>query len=195
MLLRVVLDTNVLYPRYLRQSLLRISDLLKGSRSSKTNERLYLPFWSAGILEELHRNLRKSGITESAVSHIIAVMQQDHPDAEVRGYQHLVESMTCDPGDRHVLAAAVHAGADAIVTRNIRDFPSASVDPYGVSVIHPDDFLLELFSKHAEAIIVELELLADTARRNEPASLSELVAALRLAGAPEFAAELEGYDG
>ena len=63
------------------------------------------------IIQIMRRNLRKSGISESAVSHIIAAMQQDHPGAEVRGYLHLVESMTCDPGDRHVLAALRLAGA------------------------------------------------------------------------------------
>jgi hypothetical protein len=36
-------------------------------------------------------------------------MRRAFPDAEVRGYENLVETMTCDPKDGHVLAAAVRS--------------------------------------------------------------------------------------
>jgi hypothetical protein len=38
------------------------------------------------------------------------------PEAEVDGYQDLVDQMTNHPKDRHVLAAAVAARADFIVS-------------------------------------------------------------------------------
>jgi hypothetical protein len=58
-------------------------------------------------------------------------MHRSFPDAEVRGYETLIASMTCDPRDRHVLAAAVRGDAEALPTFNTRDFrlqwPSQSI--------------------------------------------------------------------
>ena len=48
------------------------------------------------------------------------------PDARVTGYKQLIGSMTNDPKDRHVLAAAVAGRADTLVTENLKDFPPAS---------------------------------------------------------------------
>jgi hypothetical protein len=44
-------------------------------------------------------------------------------DCLVTGYEDLIESLTLpDPDDRHVLAAAIRAGAEVIVTYNLKDF-------------------------------------------------------------------------
>jgi len=48
--------------------------------------------------------------------------------------------MTNDPGDRHVIAAAVKCGAEAIVTFNLRHFPDAALDTWNIEVQHPDEF-------------------------------------------------------
>ena len=45
--------------------------------------------------------------------------------------------------DRHVAAVAVKAGAQLIVTRNLRDFYKL---PEGAKAIGPDDFLLSLLA-------------------------------------------------
>jgi hypothetical protein len=37
-----------------------------------------------------------------------------------------------DPDDRHVLAAAIRGRADVIVTRNLKDFPAAELQSYGI---------------------------------------------------------------
>ncbi len=46
-----------------------------------------------------------------------------------------------DQNDRHVLAAAIAAKADFLLTFNLKDFPSKEVSTYGISVISPDDFI------------------------------------------------------
>jgi hypothetical protein len=51
------------------------------------------------------------------------------PDAWIAEFDPLVEKMTNDPKDRHVLAAAVQARAHCIVTFNKRHFPAASTSP------------------------------------------------------------------
>lgn len=52
--------------------------------------------------------------------------------------------MTNDEKDRHVLAAAVAADSDLIVTFDLDDFPAQACEPLRVEATHPDDFLLDL---------------------------------------------------
>ncbi|MCU1437881.1 MAG: hypothetical protein JWP66_968 [Naasia sp.] len=174
----VVLDTCVLYPAHLRDTLLRI-----------TERGLYRALWSADIVEELRRNLVDDGIDRDAVNHLVDEMVAAFPDAAVSGYQSLIDGLTCHPKDRHVLAAAVRGGAAAIVTFNTKDFPAPSVDPYEVEVIHADIFLLDLLDLAPGAVIDELERQA-MANRREPKSLAGLLDALARAGAPSFADEI-----
>ena len=171
----VVLDTCVLYPAHLRDTLLRLAE--RG---------LYQVLWSADIIEELHRNLVEAGIDGEAVDHLCAEMQGAFPDAEVSGYRALLDSMTCDPKDRHVLGAAVYSNAAAIVTFNLDDFPDSSVDPYEIDVIHPDRFLLDLLDLAPAIVIAELEQQA-AANRRDPKTLGGLLDALGRAGVPSFA--------
>jgi predicted nucleic acid-binding protein len=114
-----LLDTCVLYPTYLRDTLLRLAAT-----------GLYQPLWSDDILIELNRNLVEVGIAPGAVERTITAMRTHFDDAEVTGYANLTETMTCDPKDRHVLAAAVRGEADALVTFNAKDFPPASLAAY-----------------------------------------------------------------
>ena len=63
-------------------------------------------------------------------------------DCLVENYQTLEAGLELpDENDRHVLAAAIRSGADAIVTTNLRDFPLIEASKYDVEVLHPDDFL------------------------------------------------------
>ena len=179
----VVLDTCVLYPAHLRDTLLRLAE-----------RDLYQILWSADIIEELHRNLVEAGFGDEAVDHLCDEMQSAFPDAEVSGYRSLLDSMTCDPKDRHVLATAVRSNAAAIVTFNLNDFPDSSVDPYEIDVIHPDGFLLDLLDLAPSIVIAELEQQA-AANRREPKTLSGLLDALRRAGAPSFGDEVRCQTG
>ncbi|MBL8453147.1 MAG: PIN domain-containing protein [Zoogloea sp.] len=47
-----------------------------------------------------------------------------------------------DPGDTHVLAAAIAGHADCIVTANLKDFPSKLIAPYGIEIVDPDRFII-----------------------------------------------------
>jgi predicted nucleic acid-binding protein len=174
----VVLDTCVLYPAHLRDTLLRLAE--RG---------LFRARWSDDILVELERNLSEGGVAPTAVSHLLAQMDGAFPDAIVLGYHRLIPAMTCDEKDRHVLAAAVRAEAAAIVTFNIRDFPDESVDAYQIDVISPDVFLLDQLDLSPRAVLSVLEAQA-LANQREPRSVAGLLDALARAGVPQFADEV-----
>ena len=73
------------------------------------------------------------------------------PDALITDYDHLIDQLDLpDPDDRHVLAAAIAAGA-SLITANLADFPR-SVVPSGVSVLAPDDFVRSLIQADLDAV-------------------------------------------
>lgn len=173
----VVLDTCVLYPAHLRDTLLRLAE--RG---------LYQVLWSADIIEELRRNLTEV-VDPEAVDRLLDQMATAFPDAEVTGHLSLIDGLTCDPKDRHVLAAAVRANAGAIVTFNTTDFPDDSIEPFAIEVIHPDTFLLDQLDLAPGAVIDELSRQA-AANRRAPRKLSQILDALERAGVPAFADEV-----
>jgi len=126
-----LLDTCVLYPLSTRDLLLRGAERY-----------LYQVRWSASIIEEVRRNLiEDQRCTEEQARHLVSQMMEAFPEANVTENDTLTEAMTNDEADRHVLAAAITAGADVIVTDNVRHFPPAACDQYGVDVQTPDEFL------------------------------------------------------
>lgn len=132
-----LLDTCVLWPSMQRDFLLSLA--IEGA---------YRPVWSAVILEELEyeetAKLIKRGCTTAEAGrragHLIGQMRSAFGDAEVDGWEGLEGSYGLpDPDDEHVLAAAVVAGAGAIVTDNTKDFPECKV-PAGIEVVPPPEF-------------------------------------------------------
>jgi predicted nucleic acid-binding protein len=131
----------------------------------------YRPLWSADVLAEVRRNILKfPRVSEASVDRRIKGMRATFPDAEVTGYQALIDSMTNHPKDRHVLAAAVRGNASVIVTANLRDFDERSLAPYELDAVHPDTFLLnqlDLYSQQTVGCL--LEMVAD--KRKPPVSM------------------------
>jgi hypothetical protein len=82
--------------------------------------------------------------------------------------------MECDAKDRHVLAAAVHAHADTLVTFNTKDFPSYSMAPYPVALTAPENFLLDLLDLAPRLVLGSLT--DQTAgHKREPKTLAGLL--------------------
>lgn len=125
------LDTCALYGAAISDLLLELAE-----------EGCYRPLWSTHVLDELERNLGLR-VGSNKAHHRIEAMRTAFADALVQGYEDLIPTMTNDPKDRHVIAAAIRANAEVIVTFNLRDFPDDSVVAYDIHAIHPDDFLLD----------------------------------------------------
>ena len=117
------IDTNVLFGAYLCDTMLCLAEA--GTCR---------PLWSAGVMDELERNLLERGLPSEAITHRLAEMTSAFPDAQVTGYEALIERMACDPKDKHVLAAAVRANAEVLVTFNDKHFPELATAPYDIAV-------------------------------------------------------------
>ena len=174
-------DTNVLYGTGLNDLLLRLAD--RGA---------FRPLWSAAVLEELSRNLLKNGERPGLVERRIATMRSYFPDAMVDGYEDLVAGMTCDPKDRHVLAAVVRANAEVLVTFNLKDFPSSSIDPFEIEVVHPDNFLLDQLDLFPGLVVAALKELV-AVYENPAVTIDQLLQSLARAGVAKFAQETARY--
>lgn len=178
------LDTCVLFPQYLSDTLLTQADA-----------RTYRPLWSRGVLDELHGVLtRETSMTPEQVTHRLDRMRRAFPDAEVVGYEHLVSGMTNDEKDRHVLAAAVRGSAEVLVTFNIRDFPDSALKQFDIRVVTPDDFLLDQLDLYPAVV---LNCLHEQVNRyghiNGPMAVAELLRPLERAGVPRFADEVRRH--
>ena len=76
------------------------------------------------------------------------MMNKALPTASVSDYEVAGTDINLpDPDDVHVLAVALAAGAEVIVTANLRDFPEQVLAQYGVRAISPSEFLTDLLAE------------------------------------------------
>jgi predicted nucleic acid-binding protein len=143
--LTALLDASVLYSAFLRDLLLSVATTV-----------LYRPRWSNMIHEEWMRNLltNRPDLNRRQLERIRSLMEAAIPDGLVAGFEPLIQTLSLpDPDDRHVLAAAIHASADVIVTDNLRDFPQAELANYQIEAQLPDEFVEYLFDLDADLVI------------------------------------------
>lgn len=124
--------------------------------------------WSEPILDECFRNIlaQRPDLTPDALARTRELMNRAVPDCLVTGFEELIDGLRLtDPDDRHVLAAAIQAGAQAIVTFNLKDFPVDALSKYGLEPLHPDDFVLDLIDLAPGAVCTALVTQAHALRR------------------------------
>lgn len=108
-------------------------------------------------------------------------------DSLIKDYQDLIPSFSLpDPGDRHVMAAAVKARADAIITSNLRDFPDSALKPYMLEAIHPDDFILDVANLSPESVLAAARACWQR-RERPPVTWDEYLSSLARARLPKSA--------
>jgi PIN domain-containing protein len=177
-----VLDANVLYPARLRDLFLRLA--VAGH---------YRALWTKRILDECFNNLLadRPDIPAEHLLRTRRLMTVAVPDAVVEDYDRLIDDLHLpDPDDRHVLAAAVTAGADLVVTSNLADFPTAGI-PAGLTVLSPDAFVLRLIQADVDAVATVVDQQAG-ALRNPPMTTAELLAGLAIVGLRQSVDALRG---
>ena len=100
----------------------------------------------------------KPDLTRDKLERTRELMDRHVRDCLVTNYEQLISGLKLpDKKDRHVLAAAIRAGADVIVTYNLKDFPDSALSPYGIEAQHPDEFLMHLLDLSPGAVCVSVK--------------------------------------
>jgi predicted nucleic acid-binding protein len=145
-----VLDACVLVPMALCDFLLRLAE----------ERAMYRPLWSEQILTEMARALEtKLGRTPKETAWRQKHMNLAFPEALVAVPPELLLAVECipDKDDRHVLAAAIAAHANTIVTQNTKHFPKECLEKYGVLCQTADDFLIHQYHLCPQLILDKLD--------------------------------------
>lgn len=135
-----VLDTNVIYPLWIRDLLLWFA-----------YHDLYTPKWSKHIFDEWMEVMIRKGIPESEALKRTESVNNAFPDALVKNYEPLIDSLKLpDNKDKHVLAAAIKTNANLIVTNNLKDFLEKYLADFGLSAKCADDFFTDIIDLNHE---------------------------------------------
>lgn len=181
----VLYDSCVLYPAPLRDLLMRLA---------LTD--LYHAKWTQEIHKEWMRNLLKNcpDLTMERLESVRAKMDLHVRDGLVEGYEELIDGIKLpDPNDRHVLAAAIKANAQTIVTYNLSDFPLSALSKYEIDAQHPDEFLRHLLDLAPAKVIATVQETRKSLK-NPPKSSSEYLATLEKQSLPQTCAYLREYE-
>ncbi len=176
-----LLDACVLYPARLRDLLLSLAVA-----------DLFQPKWSEMIHEEWITNLlaNRPDLTRGQLQAAGDAMNGAFPDASVRGFEPLMPTLVLpDRDDRHVLAAALHARADLIVTINLKDFPPTALIPYSIEAAHPDDFVEYLFDLDEDEAFAAIAKMRNRLRAPSMTP-KEFIDSIEQVGMPQTASRL-----
>lgn len=153
-----LLDANLFVPTWIIDPLLSLAEA-----------GLCEPAWSARVMDEAR----------------LAIMEVRHvPDVRARGFLDAIcrafpmamaedwerfepDVNLSDPNDGHVVAAARRAGAETIVTFNLKDFPADELSRYGLHAQSPDVFLTSVFDAHPEEA---MDAMAQTGQLQTPSA-------------------------
>lgn len=154
---------------------------------------LYRPIWSTKVVEEAKRAICRvhPDLSESRVSWRFSNMNTAFPFSEIsdKQWEGLVSGVHLpDQDDRHVVAAAAAAGADVIVTSNLKDFPVVELAEYSLEPVGPDTFLCDMLDLNPNAVQHAVRMQIRNLKR-PPMSVDKLLGYLKRANVPEFVAD------
>lgn len=180
----VILDACVMYPAPLRSYLMYLA-----------NTGLFRARWTDQIHDEWIRNLLKNNpdVAPENLERTRALMNANVPDCLVEGYEPLIVGLTLpDVDDRHVVAAAIKGQAESIITFNLKDFPLKELEPLGLSAIHPDEFLCDMFELDSSSCVKAAQQQRSSLKRPSM-SQDEFLACLQKQKLPSFVSKLKSF--
>jgi predicted nucleic acid-binding protein len=168
-----IYDANILYPAPLRDLFIRLAQA-----------GLVRARWTEAIHDEWVRNVLadNTALSPERLARTRTLMNDAVRDCLVTGYEDRIESLSLpDPDDRHVLAAAIRANAEVIVTFNLKDFPASVLVSHNIEALHPDEFLATLFDAAPGPVCAAVKRQRE-GLRNPPKTAEELLATLESQG-------------
>jgi len=158
---------------------------------------LFRAKWTDAIHEEWMRSVlqNRPDLVREQLERTRRLMNAHVRDCLVIDYEDLIPVLTLpDPDDRHVLAAAIRSGADAIVTFNLDDFPRKTLQKWGIETQHPDDFIGHLLEL-APHVVCAAAKRQRASLRNPPKDVDDFLGALERQGLAQTVAELRRFAG
>lgn len=172
-----------MFPMYLRDTLLCTAE-----------SGLYQPYWSQEILDGATRNLvSQEMMTTERATNLEAKIKKAFAESMVEVPVGLAQVMTNHPGDRHVLAAAVTAKADIIVTSNLKHFQAKDLAPWNIKAQSADDFLTHLYDLYPDTMI-EVVRRQCQGLKKPPMTIAKLLDLLSKRDTPKFASQVLFYE-
>lgn len=178
-----MLDSDILWSPTKRDFILGAAD-----------QEAFEPYWSSGTLGEVAhaevRRRRAAGADEelarAGAERLVRAMTGAFPRAEAQFERNMARTVIRsahgdvtvdpdalpDPGDAHVVAAAWHASADAIVTNDRTGFPSSALPP-PTSVLADSNFVEWLARFRSEAAIAAVMMVSGHTRFTPEALLTK----------------------
>lgn len=183
-----VCDACVLYS-------ITLADLL----TSLGEAGLFQPRWTHEIHEEWIRNVIENRGASGIVTREKLEVRRDAMIEAIEGslveeYEDLIPTLTLpDPDDRHVLAAAIKAEANLIVTLNLKDFPQHTLAEWNLTAKHPDEFTTELLKTDPQTVVAVVKEMR-ARRKRPPINAVDFLAQLNRQGLRKFVAELQSLN-
>jgi predicted nucleic acid-binding protein len=138
--MRVVFDTCVLVPSFLRAVLLAC---VEAANVEFIVSPRILEEWARAAKTPLQRLEAETALAHFRLKFAIKI----RPDPIS-----LLQFWLPDPDDIHILALAVKQHADVILTHNKKDFPQDELSCYGIDRMDPDAFLRLLLKRYGAEI-------------------------------------------
>jgi predicted nucleic acid-binding protein len=178
----IVVDANVLAGALTRNIILSLAEA-----------GFFRPYWSFRILDEFERYCAKrTGSPENAKKQRLRI-EAVFPEAIVGGIDAIEEGLNLpDLDDRHVLAAAIKAKAEVIVTENLKDFPVSEMELHDIQVLTLDQFVADILDLAGPEAIAALRLMRERFE-NPEITAQELILKVETLGLSETANFLAAY--
>lgn len=183
----VLYDACVLYPSAVRDLLMELAMPGRDMFQAKWSEKIELEWINNLIKNRPDLDIKKLEQTAQLMRKVI-------PDSKIKNYESLMAGLTLpDTNDVHILAAAIRAKAQAIITFNLKDFPFDYLATFDIEAIHPDTFLINQFDLSSGLVLDSVKTIR--ARLKNPAKTAsdylDMLSAEKLAG---FSACLKEFE-